>query len=72
MPDECPVFSFQRRTRKLNWRDLLHIDLNRLIQTVDLAALHEQLEPITFADIGEDGQTARLAGCCVLEALTLH
>ena len=54
--DECPVFSFQRRSRKLNWRQLLHIDLNRLIQTVDLAALHQQLEDITFADIGEDGQ----------------
>lgn len=57
--DDAPVFSFQRRYHKLNWREILHIDLNRIIQHVDLAALHEQLEPLTFADIGEDGQTGQ-------------
>lgn len=51
--DESPVFSFQRRTMQLNWDALLHLDLNAIIQTVDLAALHSQLESLTFADIGE-------------------
>ena len=59
--DDAPVFSFQRRYHKLNWREILHVDLNRIIQHVDLAALHQQLEPITFADIGEDGQSAARA-----------
>ena len=54
--DESPIFSFQRRYHKLNWRDILHVDLNHIIQHVDLAALHSQLEQITFADIGQDGE----------------
>lgn len=47
------MFSFQRRTMQLNWPALLHLDLNTIIQTVDLNALHSQLESLTFADIGE-------------------
>jgi hypothetical protein len=54
--DESPTFSFQRRYHKLNWREVLQVDLGNIIQQIDLQTLHQQLEPITFADIGPDGR----------------
>lgn len=53
------VFSFRRRSSSLPWRDLLQIDLGRIIQTVDLQLLHRYLETVTFADIGPAGEAAQ-------------
>jgi len=47
-------FFFRRRNGKLDWRKLANVDLERVVSTVDVATLQDNVEHITFADVGED------------------
>lgn len=48
-------FFFRRRHGQLNWRKLAEVDLERVVAEVDVDTLQENVEHITFADIGEEG-----------------
>eukprot|EP01051_Picozoa_sp_SAG22_P024029 SAG22_NODE_6470_length_850_cov_1.234354_1_plen_213_part_01 len=43
-------FTFSKRTLKLNWRELSQLKMNKIIDEVDIDALQENLEMITFCN----------------------
>ena len=47
-------FRFQRRHGRLDWRKLSSVDIDRVMRDVELDALEDNLENITFAEISED------------------
>lgn len=47
-------FFFRRRNGRLNWRQILNVDLERLVSEIDVETLQDNVEQITFADISED------------------
>ena len=46
-------FFFRRRHGALNWRKLLSVDLERVVRSVDVDALQDNVEHVTFADVTE-------------------
>lgn len=46
-------FFFRRRHGALDWTKLRSVDLERVVRTVDVDALQENVEHVTFADISE-------------------
>jgi hypothetical protein len=55
-------FFFRRRTGRLDWRKLSRIDLMKVVVDVDIAALQDNIENITFADVGDGQCTACVWG----------
>lgn len=47
-------FSFQVRYGKLNWRQIIEMDIDRLIQTGDIDLLKHILENLTYAVLDRD------------------
>jgi len=52
-------FFFRRRNGKLNWRKIAQVDLERVVRMIDVDTLQDNVEHITFADIGEEGKSSR-------------
>ncbi len=46
-------FFFCRRTGRLDWRKLSKVDLQRVVSEVDISVLQDNVEHITFADVGD-------------------
>jgi hypothetical protein len=44
-----PKFAFQDRQGRINWRQLMNVDLDRMTKDVDLKSLELLLQNITFA-----------------------
>jgi zinc finger protein DZIP1 len=59
-------FFFRRRHGALNWAKVLSVDLERVVRTVDIDALQDNVEHITFCDIGE-ADLARLTDANFLQ-----
>ena len=49
-----PKFAFQDRQGRLNWRQLMNVDLDRIIREVDLKQLESLLQNITYAALDRD------------------
>lgn len=49
-----PKFAFQERVGRINWRQLMNVDLDRLTKEVDLKQLEVLLSNITFATLDKD------------------
>ena len=47
--DDVAGFSFKQRHGKVNWRQVEDLDLNHVLQTGDVDAVHAVLENLTYA-----------------------
>jgi hypothetical protein len=62
-------FFFRRRTERLDWRKLSKVDLHRIVTEVDISALQDNVEHITFADIGDGTSCVRVRCDCPFSTL---
>ena len=51
--DEPLNFRFMARNVSIDWRSVSLIDIDRIAQTMDIAALQEHMELVTFANLDE-------------------
>jgi hypothetical protein len=60
-PIQRPFF-FRRRRGRLDWKKLQRVNLEKVVTEVDIDTLQDNVEHITFADIGEDGTSFLRSG----------
>lgn len=53
-PSATAGFFFQKRYGRLDWRKLAGVDLNEVVSRVDVDTLQDNVEHLTFSDIGEE------------------
>ena len=49
-----PVFKFQERSGKINWRTLMNTDLDQIIRETDLRQIEQILQNVTYAEVDRE------------------
>lgn len=53
-PGPLPFFQFQPRLENIDWRRLGSIDVDKVVETMDVLTLQENLTNITFCKLGDE------------------
>jgi len=49
-----PKFNFQARQGRINWREVMNTDVEKMISQVDLAQLEQLLQNLTYANLDRE------------------
>ena len=49
-----PKFSFQERSGRINWRNVMNIDIDKMVKEVDLRQLESLLQNLTYAHLDRE------------------